>query len=68
MDTIKSSSPERSTIDIEAVSIEKDKVRNGFQTWTKTLSVESGGIERVTDEQRQNNTTKVWNACTFWYV
>jgi hypothetical protein len=37
--------------------------------WMKNvlLSVETKGIERVTDEERQNNTTKVWHACTFWY-
>jgi hypothetical protein len=29
-------------------------------------SVERGGIERVTEEQRQQNPTRVWNACTFW--
>ena len=38
--------------------------------WMKNvlLSVETKGIERVTEEERQNNTTKVWHACTFWYV
>lgn len=37
-------------------------------TWTQTLAIERGGIQRVTDEQRQENTTKFWNACTFWYA
>ena len=39
-------------------------------SWIKNvlLSVETKGIERVTDEDRQQNTTKVWHACTFWYV
>jgi hypothetical protein len=39
-------------------------------SWMKNvlLSVETKGIERVTDEERQHNTTKVWHACTFWYV
>lgn len=36
--------------------------------WLKTLSIETGGIERVTDEERAKNTSKVWHACTFWYV
>jgi hypothetical protein len=41
-----------------------------FSGWVKDvlLTVETGGIQRVTDEERQQNTTKVWNACTFWYV
>jgi hypothetical protein len=33
----------------------------------RRLSIEEGGIERVTDEERQQNTTKFWNATTFWY-
>ncbi|KAJ4287341.1 hypothetical protein N0V90_012739 [Kalmusia sp. IMI 367209] len=37
-----------------------------FKGWLKKLSVETGGIERVSDEDRANNTSKVWNACTFW--
>jgi hypothetical protein len=39
---------------------------NAFQRWLRSLSVETGGIERVTDEDRAKNTSKVWNACTFW--
>ncbi|CAG8896607.1 unnamed protein product [Penicillium egyptiacum] len=31
------------------------------------LSIEEGGIERVTDEERQQNTTKFWHAATFWF-
>ena len=31
-----------------------------------TFDIEEGGIERVTDDQRQQNTTKFWNAATFW--
>jgi len=31
------------------------------------FDMEEGGIERVTDDQRQQNTTKFWNAATFWY-
>lgn len=37
-----------------------------LSAWLKHLSIETGGIERVTDEERARNTTKVWNACTFW--
>jgi hypothetical protein len=39
---------------------------SAFKRWLRTLSVETGGIERVTDEDRAKNTSKVWNACTFW--
>ena len=53
----------------------KDEVQTGsiekvpaFKAWLKKLSVETGGIQRVTDAERADNTTKVWNACTFWYV
>ena len=34
--------------------------------WAKQLTVETGGIERVTDEDRAHNASEVWNACTFW--
>jgi hypothetical protein len=38
------------------------------QSWFHgKLDIEEGGIERVTDDQRQQNTTKFWNAATFWY-
>ncbi|KIW27998.1 uncharacterized protein PV07_07690 [Cladophialophora immunda] len=30
------------------------------------LTVETTGIQRVTEDERQQNTSKVWNACTFW--
>lgn len=36
-------------------------------SWMQMLSIETGGIQRVTDEERQVNMTKFWNACTFWY-
>jgi hypothetical protein len=32
----------------------------------KRFSIEHGGIQRVTEEERQENVTKFWNACTFW--
>jgi hypothetical protein len=31
------------------------------------FDIEEGGVERVTDDQRQQNTTEFWNAATFWY-
>jgi hypothetical protein len=61
-------STEKSTDGMDTESVEKGVVRGGFRVWAKNLSVETGGIQRVTDEERQTNTTKVWNACTFWYV
>lgn len=57
---------EKSTDGMDTESVEKGVVRSGFRAWAKNLSVETGGIQRVTDEERQTNTTKVWNACTFW--
>jgi hypothetical protein len=36
------------------------------QPWYRKLSIEEGGIERITDEERLQNTTKFWNAATFW--
>jgi hypothetical protein len=57
---------EKSLNDTETASIKQGSHRGGLHAWAKALSVESGGIQRVTDEERQNNTTKVWNACTFW--
>ncbi len=40
------------------------------KSWLKSLllTVETSGIQRVTEEERKQNTSKVWNACTFWYV
>jgi hypothetical protein len=48
--------------------IEKTTDGSAFKRWLKKLSVETGGIERVTDEDRAKNTSKVWNACTFWFA
>ncbi|KAN0105979.1 Permease for cytosine/purines, uracil, thiamine, allantoin domain containing protein [Hyaloscypha variabilis] len=50
----------------DSASVEKGTIRGGLKAWAKKLSVETGGIERVTDEERLSNTTHVWNACTFW--
>lgn len=36
------------------------------QPFFRRFSIEEGGIERVTDEERQQNTTKFWHAATFW--
>lgn len=51
-----------------------DKAQSDFspvkniQSWLpRRLSIEEGGIERVTDAERQQKTTKFWNATTFWY-
>ena len=55
--------------DVETGSFEEKTVpTTGFKGWAKNvlLSVETRGIQRVTDEERQKNPTKVWNACTFW--
>jgi hypothetical protein len=57
--------------DVEAASVE-DKPTSKVSivtSWGKSLltTVETRGIHRVTDEERQSNTTSVWNACTFWY-
>jgi hypothetical protein len=57
---------EKSIDEIDAQSVEKGTIRSGFIAWAKNLSVETRGIQRVTDDERQTNTTKVWNACTFW--
>lgn len=46
-------------------TIEADE--KATSTWGQTLSIETGGIERVTPDQRQENVTHFWNACTFWY-
>jgi hypothetical protein len=68
MDTKKQAATEKSAdeTDAQSISIEKGSVAGGLRAWAQNLSVETGGIQRVTDEERQTNTTKVWNACTFW--
>lgn len=57
---------EASTSSIES---ERGNVASGtLSSWGRNvlLSVETRGIERVTEEERQYNTTKIWNTCTFW--
>jgi hypothetical protein len=66
MENTEKYSAEKSSADLATESIEKGTVQSGFRAWAKNLSVELGGIQRVTDEDRQTNTTRVWNACTFW--
>jgi hypothetical protein len=51
---------------VQAGTTEKPTAATGLKYWVKRLAVETGGIERVTDEDRAQNTSKVWNACTFW--
>lgn len=62
--------PEAALRDIESASFERkgELVSTGFNGWMRKVlvSVETRGIQRVTDEERQQNPTKVWNACTFW--
>lgn len=52
--------------DVQVGTTEKPSTTSGLRYWVKRLAVETGGIERVTDEARLENTSKVWNACTFW--
>jgi hypothetical protein len=53
--------------DIELGSGTKSIEKNSrLQHWARSLSVETGGIQRVTDEERSKHPTRVWNACTFW--
>jgi hypothetical protein len=57
-----------SSNDVGEGAVKKPTAATGLKLWLQKLSVETGGIERVTDEQRDKNPSKVWNACTFWYV
>ncbi|KAF8855188.1 hypothetical protein BDZ45DRAFT_793765 [Acephala macrosclerotiorum] len=66
MDSKPKFSAEKPTDETDNSSIGEGAIRGGFRAWAKKLSVEAGGIERVTDEARLSNTTHVWNACTFW--
>lgn len=51
----------------EHVGIGELKQEPRWKAWARTLSIEVvGGIQRVTEEERKQNTTHVWNACTFW--
>jgi hypothetical protein len=56
-----------STSDVELGSIKAStNVVSRLHAWAYSLSVETGGIERVTDENLSQKTTPVWNACAFW--
>jgi len=68
MDIKQQLSADKSSDKTDSASIEKGTIRGGLKAWAKKLSVETGGIERVTDEERLSNTTHVWNAYTFWFV
>jgi hypothetical protein len=68
MDSKKTTASHADSLDAaELGSVEKLGLREpGIRAWAKLLSVETGGIQRVTEEERKENTTHVWNACTFW--
>jgi hypothetical protein len=55
---------------IYSESVQKTESEPGTTTlvepWYRRFSIEKGGIERITDEERLQNTTKFWNAATFW--
>ncbi|KAF2668845.1 hypothetical protein BT63DRAFT_426107 [Microthyrium microscopicum] len=66
---------DKSMTDLEAAQYDNSDVDSGeikhepgLGGWLRRvlLTVETKGIERVTDEDRKENTTKVWHACTFW--
>ncbi|KAJ5669326.1 hypothetical protein N7462_010396 [Penicillium macrosclerotiorum] len=42
-------------------------VKYSSQWFSEKLSIEESGIERVTDDERQERTTRFWNAATFWF-
>lgn len=50
----------------QGVDIGEVKQETWWRSWARKLSIETGGIQRVTEEERTHNTTHVWNACTFW--
>ncbi|KAJ5053272.1 hypothetical protein NUH16_010342 [Penicillium rubens] len=52
---------------IQKPQYETDTVKPHRPFFHGRLSIEEGGIERVTDEERQQNTTKFWHAATFWF-
>lgn len=65
------STPRTEDLEASASSIDSgrgDVVSGTFSSWGRNvlLSVETRGIERVTEVERQQDTTKIWNACTFW--
>lgn len=50
----------------ERMDVGELKQEPKWRQWARMLSIEVGGIQRVTEEERKQNTTHVWNACTFW--
>ncbi|KAL4797602.1 hypothetical protein BDV19DRAFT_397582 [Aspergillus venezuelensis] len=58
----------RSSVDKESRGVSAFEPDDQLQaeSWVQSkLRIELKGIERVTDEERQHNTTKFWHACTF---
>ncbi|OOF91587.1 hypothetical protein ASPCADRAFT_399920 [Aspergillus carbonarius ITEM 5010] len=51
---------------VKQESVEEQKA-SGPAWIYRALSIETGGIERITDDDRQHNTTRFWNATTFWF-
>ena len=58
--------PEAYQDELREGEVKKPEHISWIKLWLKKLSVETGGIERVTDEDRAGEPSKVWNACTFW--
>lgn len=59
--------PQYQPSDIEAgVTHNADLKSSYWLGLAKKLSIETGGIQRVTEEECEHNATHVWNACTFW--
>nr|POF26421.1 purine-cytosine permease fcyb [Quercus suber] len=48
--------------------IQWDQCGHLLSKWATALSIETGGIKRVTENDRREMNTHVWNACTFWSV
>ncbi|KAI7365410.1 cytosine-purine permease [Hortaea werneckii] len=59
--------PQYQPSDIEAGETHNADVKSShWLALAEKLSIETGGIQRVTDEECEHNATRVWNACTFW--
>lgn len=54
------------TTEVEKGSVSSENSASFVQRWAQKIAFERGGIQRVTDQERQHHTTKWWNACTFW--
>ena len=51
----------------KASTTEAQQPLESSQWFPSRLSIEEGGIERITEEQRGESKQKFWNAATFWY-